>query len=795
MTRSRQRGFGLGLALLLVGAAACRQEAANRPPTADAGPDRPATVGQLVTLDGSRSHDDDGDALSFAWRLTKVPSGSSVALEGADTAAPDLTPDRSGAYIIELLVSDGQATDQDTTVVTAALAATNRAPHADAGVDRSVAVGETTVLDARASTDPDGDPLSYSWSLESAPAGSKANLASKTGASSALQPDVAGSFTVRLTVSDGHASDDETVTITATATGSGNRTPRADAGVDQSVDEGARVSLDGSGSSDPDGDALSAGWAFVTWPDSGTAPAPTLSGAATLTASFTAAGAGSYTLELTVDDGAVSDADRVTITARSTAPGGTVYVDPNGDDGNIGRAADPVRTLKRALQLAAAYPAVMTVTLSDGTYAAGEAFPYTLGRSLLIQGQSQGGTVLSAGSQDGFALTNPSAGGGTVRAYLQDLTLDAAGTGLSLPTGTEAVITRVTCLHATPCVLAGEAIGVLPGPGGTLSMRSSRLTGDGVGSGLILVGGSHRIDDTTVSAYARGINAFAAAFKVTASTLRDNGTGLYVRGAIDGNGDGIVDPVRIETSSVADNGTGIHAERTRLELSRVTVIGSAGRGVESTGNADDGSVVLADSEVSGSGASGVYLARGSLEISGGIFDGNGTDNAGDPADRAGVYANTEGTLTVDGGTFSGNTNGFLIAGPTNASIQGVTARDNLYSGLSFRSTGTLTVRDSSFLTSGYVNLQVQGTPSGVDLGTADDAGNVWLTAGTATDWNLSDERPGRPSADGLVMTAVGTFFRDAAGNVGGFSGTRTGPASNGASHHWRITGANQRVAF
>ena len=588
---------------------------------------------------------------------------------------------------------------------------------------------------------------------------------------------------------------------------------------------------------------MHAAWAFVTWPDSSTVPAPAISGAATLAPSFTAAGAGSYTLELTVDDGTLSDVDRVTVTARSTAPGGTVYVDPAGDDGDTGRAGHPVRTLKRALELAAAYPMVATVVLSDGTYAAGESFPYSLERTLLIEGESQDGTVLSAASQDVFALASPSAGGGIVRAYLQDLTLDATGTGVSLPTGTEAVLTRVTCLHATPCVFAGEPIGILPGPGGTLTMRSCTLTGDGGGNGLTLVGGAHRIDNTTVTGYARGINAFAAAFEMAASTLSGNDTGLYVRGAIDANGDGAVDPVQLQTSTISGNGTGIHAERTLLELSGVTVTGSAGHGIESMGNDDDGNVILHDTEVSGSAASGVYLARGALEIQGGAFDGNGTDNAGDPVDRAGVYAtgkgvvviddaqinanvqddvvaldrasltlrsvtagdvpglgagvyaNTEGNLVVEGGTFSRNNNGFFISGATTASVQGVTARDNRYSALSFRSSGTLNVRDSGLMTSGYVNLQVRGAPAAVDLGTASDPGKVWLVAGSATDWNLSDECPKRHAADGVVMTAAGDFFQDAAGNLVGFSGTHTGPAINGAPHHWRITGANQRVAF
>lgn len=92
-----------------------------------------------------------------------------------------------------------------------------------------------------------------------------------------------------------------------------NRPPVADAGPDQTVTAGATVQLDGSKSSDPDGDKLSYSWRFVSLPSGSRA---TLSNPNIVNPTFVADVVGEYLIELTAEDGRGGKAsDQVKITA------------------------------------------------------------------------------------------------------------------------------------------------------------------------------------------------------------------------------------------------------------------------------------------------------------------------------------------------------------------------------------------------------------------------------------------------------------------------------------------------
>jgi chitinase len=177
-----------------------------------AGPDQVAPLGGPVQLDGTGSADPDGYPLDFAWEWVSRPDGSAAALDDATRAKPSFMPDREGAYVLQVTVTalaGGTESDEVKIVVV------NAPPTAAPGGDRDVSVGDAVALDAGA-VDPDGEVISYAWTLASKPAGSAASLAGADTATPELVPDVAGWYVIALVVSDAGGTA-PTVTFTVKA--------------------------------------------------------------------------------------------------------------------------------------------------------------------------------------------------------------------------------------------------------------------------------------------------------------------------------------------------------------------------------------------------------------------------------------------------------------------------------------------------------------------------------------------------------------------------------------------------
>lgn len=265
-------------------------------PAANAGANRTAKIGDTVILDGSGSTNPSGyGTLSYSWKLTSTPPGSATVLYWYDTVKPQFKVDVSGNYVLTLVVSNGGGSDTATVTVST----TNTPPVANPGVNRTVAVGAAVTLNGNGSSDVDGDPLTYSWTMISRPVGSTAALIAANTVAPMFVVDVAGVYDIRLVVNDGKASSLPSDVFITTQ----NTAPVANAGVNQIQAVGALVQLDGSGSTDVDGDPLSYQWSLITVPP-GSAAA--LSSLTAVKPTFTADRAGTYVAQLIVNDGKVS---------------------------------------------------------------------------------------------------------------------------------------------------------------------------------------------------------------------------------------------------------------------------------------------------------------------------------------------------------------------------------------------------------------------------------------------------------------------------------------------------------
>jgi hypothetical protein len=279
----------------------------NSAPKGAAGPDRQIVVGAAVQLDATGSSDIDGDALTYQWTLTR-PGGSLAALNDPTSPLPSFTPDKAGNYTATVSVSDGTLVGKDAVVLTTIA---NRAPIAHAGVDDVPLVAGTEIqLDGSHSTDTNGQPLTYTWTVTNQPATSVATLVGPATPRPTFTADVTGKYTFSLQASDGLLTNTDPQAFSIAR-------PRADAGPDQVVSIGATVTLDGSASSHLNG-TLAYGWALISVPAGSMAE---LNNPTDPQPHFVADLEGMYIAQLIAFDGTrLSPADTVAVTTNANLP-------------------------------------------------------------------------------------------------------------------------------------------------------------------------------------------------------------------------------------------------------------------------------------------------------------------------------------------------------------------------------------------------------------------------------------------------------------------------------------------
>jgi len=269
----------------------------------NAGLNQVVDEGVVVTLDASYSYDSFRRPLTYVWKAPEGITLSSTTSMKPTFVAPQV--DKETKYIFLLYVNNGVTNSvYDQVVVT--VRNVNHAPIANAGSSQIVNEGAAVVLNGSFSSDPDGDNITYSWLAPENVVLTGATTATPSFTTTEVSADKTLTFT--LTVSDG--------TLTATAqvdviVKQINKAPVANAGVDQSVNEGVTVTLNGTASADPDNDVLTYSWVAPN--------GITLSGTTTASPTFVAPEVKAdtdYSFALTVSDGTLTSTSQVKVTVK-----------------------------------------------------------------------------------------------------------------------------------------------------------------------------------------------------------------------------------------------------------------------------------------------------------------------------------------------------------------------------------------------------------------------------------------------------------------------------------------------
>ena len=411
---------------------------ANAAPVANAGVNQNVVIASTVTLDGTASTDANNDSLSYKWVLQSKPATSSATLAAATSAKPTFKADVAGTYVATLVVSDGKA-NSELAAVSILASATNLAPVAKPGVNQSVVTGTKVSVDASASSDPNGDSITYRWSLLFKPAGSTATLSSATTASATFTADLAGTYLVGLTVNDGKV-DSPVVVLTVTAAKL-NAVPVANAGTNQNVTAATLTTLDGTASTDADLDGLSYTWSLISKPSNSNAA---LSSTTSPKPTFTPDVAGTYVASLVVSDG------------KDRSPTSVVTVIASGSN------SAPVANAGTAQSVSTA--AVVTLNGTGSTDANGDTLTY---RWTLTSKPTSSTAALSSATVASPTFTADLAGSYVASLVVNDGKVDS--------TNTSTVTITASAANSAPVANAGP-VQTVSRTGGTVTVT---LTGAG----------------------------------------------------------------------------------------------------------------------------------------------------------------------------------------------------------------------------------------------------------------------------------------------------------------------------
>ncbi|NRB82078.1 MAG: hypothetical protein HRU38_26075, partial [Saccharospirillaceae bacterium] len=239
----------------------------NKAPIASTNDNVDIFSGELVFLLGQDSQDSDGNITAFLWQQTSGPTVDLSSYNSKNTSfiAPDIEV-ATQLYFLLTVTDNDAASGSDLIIVTVfpvnnPVDTENTEPVANAGMDQSVISAQTVILNGSNSADSDGQITAVYWQTIDGTVVEFSNANVLQTSFQAPQTDTIQTIILQLTVTDNNgATHSDFITITINPIDLQNIDPIANAGMDQSVFSAQTVIINGSLSTDSDGEISSVHW-------------------------------------------------------------------------------------------------------------------------------------------------------------------------------------------------------------------------------------------------------------------------------------------------------------------------------------------------------------------------------------------------------------------------------------------------------------------------------------------------------------------------------------------------------